>query len=66
MINDIKCHVRVIKFSILEYYCSRINTQSHDVKYVSAIERLDIKFEEIISNEDCLQGSSTINGVGGF
>ena len=59
--DDIKCHVRVIKFSILEYYCSRRNTQSHDVKYVCAIERLGIKFEELISNEDCLQGSSTIN-----
>ena len=70
MINDNKCHFRVIKSSILESIIDPGEIPKYpklyNVKYVCGIERLDIKFEEIISNEDYLQGSSTINGVGEF
>ena len=63
LITDVECHFHVIRSNILQYYWPRRNTQSYDVKYACAIaiEGLDIRFEETISNEDCLQGSSTIN-----
>ena len=68
LINDVECHFHVIRSNILQYYWPRRNTQSYDVKYACAIaiEGLDIRFEETISNEDCLQGSSTIKRVGEF